>query len=454
MASCSLISHTDSAEKRSVSSSQSPQGRGSLPRSLRKSAAAPVASLLQSKRKGAIAMRKSVCLIVIAALSVASSTTGCKSGAGWTMPGSSLVGLGKKKPSTSSIAGTRSTPQPPSVNVPPYPAGTSTTGDSYANRSAQGPRMAQVAIPIQRRRSRRCIRVLTARAARIQPRRTTHKTVSTRLQLRRRRRPIRLMPVVAVPTALSTPPANGSSYGTASTPNYGAATPNYGTTTPSYGSSTPSYGARATTPNYGTTTPSYGAATPSYGATTPNYGATTPNYGATTPSYGNSSNGTPGSGATGYGTTPTAPSYGTPGTGSYPTAPTGAGSYPTTPPATSGFPTGATSYGSSPGATSSYSTPPSSSYGTPSTYGASPNTSSSSYGTATYGSGSVKPPAMDSSYSATGGTFRPGSTNRNSGLIGGSQDIQPAGFSGGTNGSYPTTTGSTGNSSYPSTYNR
>jgi len=63
--------------------------------------------------------------------------------------------------------------------------------------------MAQVAIPVQRRRSRRCIRVLTARAARIQPRRTTHKTVSTRLQLRRRRRPIRLMPVVAVPTALA-----------------------------------------------------------------------------------------------------------------------------------------------------------------------------------------------------------------------------------------------------------
>ena len=392
-------------------------------------------------------MRKSVCLIVIAALSVASSTTGCKSGAGWTMPGSSLVGLGKKKPSTSSIAGTRSTPQPPSVNVPPYPAGTSTTGDSYANRSAPGASYGASGYSSS---------TAPVKEMYTGPYSTSgsNPTASNNTQ-----NGFYSASTPSAPPAYSadargrssygasTPPANGSSYGTASTPNYGAATPNYGTTTPSYGSSTPSYGARATTPNYGTTTPSYGA-------TTPSYGATTPNYGATTPSYGNSSNGTPGSGATGYGTTPTAPSYGTPGTGSYPTAPTGAGSYPTTPPATSGFPTGATSYGSSPGATSSYSTPPSSSYGTPSTYGASPNTSSSSYGTATYGSGSVKPPAMDSSYSATGGTFRPGSTNRNSGLIGGSQDIQPAGFSGGTNGSYPTTTGSTGNSSYPSTYNR
>ena len=54
-------------------------------------------------------MRRSIwhcTLVVIAAVSMTSISTGCRSG-GWSMPGSSWVSWGKKKPPTSSIAGTR-----------------------------------------------------------------------------------------------------------------------------------------------------------------------------------------------------------------------------------------------------------------------------------------------------------------------------------------------------------
>jgi hypothetical protein len=386
---------------------------------LRKSAA-PVASLLPSKRKGAIAMRKPVCLIVIAALSVASSTAGCKSGAGWTMPGSSLVGWGKKKPSTSSIAGTRSTPQPPSVNVPPYPAGTSSTGDSYANRSAPGASYGASGYSNSAAPANDMYTGPYSMSG-------SNPTASSNTQ-----NGFYSTSTPSGPSAYSADARGSSAYGAGTSSASGS----------SYGNASP--------PNYGTTAPSYGTTAPSYGTSSPSYGTSTPSYG-TTP---NSSYGTPASGASGYGTAPSTPSYGTPGTGSYPTTPSGAGAYPSTPSTSSGFSTGSTStYGSTPGTAASYSAPPASSYGTPSTYGATPNTSSSTYGTATYGPGSVKPPVMDSSYSATGGSFRPGSTNRNSGLISG-EGVQPAGFGGGTSGSYPATTGSTGNSSYPGTYSR
>ena len=49
------------------------------------------------------------------------------------MPGSSWVSWGKKKPPTSSIAGTRETPQPPSVSYPPFSSGETTTSSSVAS---------------------------------------------------------------------------------------------------------------------------------------------------------------------------------------------------------------------------------------------------------------------------------------------------------------------------------
>lgn len=68
-------------------------------------------------------MRKSIghCLLIAAvAMAFSSVGTGCKTG-GWSMPGASWVSWGKKKPPTSSIAGTREATQPPSITIPPYP---------------------------------------------------------------------------------------------------------------------------------------------------------------------------------------------------------------------------------------------------------------------------------------------------------------------------------------------
>ncbi len=58
---------------------------------------------------------------------MASLSAGCRSG-GWNMPGSSWLSWNKKKPPVSSIAGTRDPIQPPSVSVPPYPASESPSG--------------------------------------------------------------------------------------------------------------------------------------------------------------------------------------------------------------------------------------------------------------------------------------------------------------------------------------
>ena len=77
-------------------------------------------------------------LVVMAALSVALFSTGCRSG-GWGMPGSSWVSWGKKKPPTSSIAGTREVPKPPSVSVPPYPSGDTSSTSSIAGMSNGNP---------------------------------------------------------------------------------------------------------------------------------------------------------------------------------------------------------------------------------------------------------------------------------------------------------------------------
>ena len=105
----------------------------------------PVTPRLQSKVWKT--MRNSLrhcALVVIAAVGVTSFSTGCRSG-GWNMPGSSWVSWGKKKPPTSSIAGTREPTQPPSVGVPPYPpddssssSATSTAMASYPSTSPPG----------------------------------------------------------------------------------------------------------------------------------------------------------------------------------------------------------------------------------------------------------------------------------------------------------------------------
>jgi hypothetical protein len=69
----------------------------------------------------------------IAALSVVSATTGCRT-TGWGMPRlswPSWATWGKDKPPASSIAGTHPSPQPPSVNVPPFES--NTPGSSMSN---------------------------------------------------------------------------------------------------------------------------------------------------------------------------------------------------------------------------------------------------------------------------------------------------------------------------------
>jgi len=80
-------------------------------------------------------------LIVIVAVGVMSLSTGCRSG-GWKMPGSNWVSWGKKKPPTSSIAGTHEMTQPPSVAVPPYPPDDSVPSSS-ASLAAAGARQAE-----------------------------------------------------------------------------------------------------------------------------------------------------------------------------------------------------------------------------------------------------------------------------------------------------------------------
>ena len=76
-------------------------------------------------------------LVVIAVVSVASFSTGCRSG-GWKMPGSSWVSWGKKPPA-SSIAGTHDPIQPPSIGIPPYPADDSSSSSAGSTAMASYP---------------------------------------------------------------------------------------------------------------------------------------------------------------------------------------------------------------------------------------------------------------------------------------------------------------------------
>ena len=156
------------------------------------------------------------------------------------MPGSSLVGWGKKKPSTSSIAGTRSTPQPPSVNVPPYPAGTSSTGDSYANRSAPGASYGASGYSNSAAPANDMYTGPYSMSG-------SNPTASSNTQ-----NGFYSTSTPSGPSAYSADARGSSAYGagtsSASGSSYGnASPPNYGATTPSYGASTPSYGARLDT---------------------------------------------------------------------------------------------------------------------------------------------------------------------------------------------------------------
>ncbi len=374
-------------------------------------------------------MRKSVCpIVMIAALCLASFTSGCKSGAGWSMPGSSLVGWGKKKPSTSSIAGTRSTPQPPSINVPPYPAGAS--NDSYASRA---PSNGTYGADSYGRSSAPANNMYTGPYSMSGTNSTTGSTQNGFYS----------GATSSGPYAQTADSRSAGSYGGAGT------TPNYPTTADYGRSPSTAYGGAPggyATPNTTTGTPSYNGATPGFGAA--------PSYNSSAPTYGGSAYGGTSTGGSSYGTAPSAPTY-SPPSSSYPTAPTynpPSSSYPTNPSTSSSFPTTPpTGYGG--GATSGYAAPSAGSYGSTPQYGAVPNTSTSPYGSTTYGSGGTMPTANEGSYSSTGGPYRPGSTNRNTAVLGGEQDVRPAGYSG-SGGAYPTTTGSTGSSSYPGTYTK
>ena len=86
-------------------------------------------------------MRRSIwhcTLIVLTAVSLTSISTGCRSG-GWGMPSPSWVSWGKKKPPTSSIAGTHEPTQPPSISVPPYPPSDSSSSSASSTAMASQP---------------------------------------------------------------------------------------------------------------------------------------------------------------------------------------------------------------------------------------------------------------------------------------------------------------------------
>jgi hypothetical protein len=386
----------------------------------------PVTPRLQSKVLKT--MRNSLrhcALVVIAAVGVASISTGCRSG-GWSMPGSSWVSWGKKKPPASSIAGTREPMQPPSISVPPYPpddssssSATATAMASYPSTSPQGTAPSGYG-PMAPGSSGMDSAVPTAAGT------TGYATgpygtggrgsamTQTQQGFYRTSTPDGGGPVA------STADARGG-YSPAMTPSYSDATSNSGYPTPSTYGATP-YGADSPPPggNYApVTTPGTNYGAPDYGTTNYGYPAPAPNgaYPTTPPTMAYP---------------PTAAGNGYPVTRSDPVAPPGAtGGYPAnaTAPITYGatpYPAGPSSYGD---ATSTYGA--SSQNGS---YGASATTGSA-YGT---DSGYGAPTGATTGTSGTSGGYRPGSTSRNNGLLG------------------PTTgtTTSTPGSTYPSTYSR
>lgn len=77
-------------------------------------------------------------LVTLSIMLLAVVATGCKSG-GWGMSSPSWMSWNKKKPPTSSIAGTRDPIQPPSITVPPYPASGTTGQSALASNASSSP---------------------------------------------------------------------------------------------------------------------------------------------------------------------------------------------------------------------------------------------------------------------------------------------------------------------------
>lgn len=371
-------------------------------------------------------MRKSIghCLLVaVAAMALSTVGTGCKTG-GWSMPGASWVSWGKKKPPTSSIAGTREPTKPPSISVPPYPPGDSSSTSSAA---------ALASYPSNTRNG------AAASSATGLPN-TSPPTASPS--------DIAVGPYSTSSASRSAPPADQGFYypesNKAGAPQMATAdarngyAPGYQPGYESNNSGQPNSTFSPPTGYGNTTTPSaYGAASTPYSPPTGYAAGQTPPVDYAAPAPGTTDNS--------YPTTPVNPApSGYTATGSYPTTPY-PGNYPTT---------------EEPGGP--YTTPPTSTYGqapvgeTANSGVANPaNYGPAGYGQAGYGQADNGTPApvysassQNSAYGAPSGTtygsgstydansgYRPGSTGRNANLLGPSGNTRMASPTGGT--TYP-----------------
>lgn len=358
-------------------------------------------------------MRKSIghyLLIAAVAIAFSSVGSGCKSG-GWSMPGASWASWGKKKPPTSSIAGTREPTQPPSITVPPYPpedasSESSTALASYPSTGTGGSKTGSMA-PTAGDTANTGTQP-TGYAVGPYPTSSTPTSAAQQTQ----------QGFYQNNTAPETATADArSGYGAPFQPSYGAEQPNS------------TYAAPA---GYGATAPPTG-----YGATTTPY--STPNNFAGDPAPpANYSNLPPGAADATYPPNATGAA-----TGGYP-APT-AGPYPDTqyagPQYAGPYPATNDQYGPN-------MTPPPTTYGpaaggavppvAPGGYGAeSPAVYSASSQNSAYGAPTGTGPATGSVYDANN-QYRPGSTGRNANVL------NP---SGGTRMATPT-----GGTTYPNTY--
>ncbi len=375
-----------------------------------------------TQRKVSKAMRNSnwcCTLVVMATLSVALFSTGCRSG-GWGMPGSSWVSWGKKKPPTSSIAGTREVPKPPSVSVPPYPASDASSTSSIAGMNNGNPSS-------------------TAGRGIANPYATENTATGG----------YGVQQTTGTEGYATGPYATGRGTAATASTQQGFYSPTYGATggpaastaDARAGASYPSAGA-----GYGTnpSPATYGG--PTYGGT-PSYGSTpAAEYG--TPNTANSGYDATGYGATGYGATGYGAGQGYPAmppAGDYPSLPTNP--YPTTPESGAAYPTtGADPYAAPVSAAGGYPNPynatPATGYDTGSAGYTAPNgyaaptgyaapgsyaaptgypAGTSGYGTApTSGaaSGYGTSTSSGSSYSTGDQGYRPGSTGRSSDAFG------------------------------------
>lgn len=356
-------------------------------------------------------MHKSIghCLLIaVVAIVFSSVGSGCKSG-GWSMPGASWASWGKKKPPTSSIAGTREPTQPPSITVPPYPPDDSSSESNTALASYPSTKTGN------------------SRTGSLTPSATDTTSPGTQ------------------PTGYAVGPYPTSS-GSASTAQQTQQGFYQNSTTPETATADARNSSGSTfQPSYGAEQPNSTYAAPSgYGATTPptSYGATTPyaapsGYGATPAPTGDYAGVPSGAADTGYPMNPAGTAGGTypaPAAGAYP-APA-AGAYPTTDYAGT-YPTTNAPYGTNSAAP----------YGTnsaPTAYGAMPSGPGQPVAPAGYGPepaavysassqnsayGTAAGPAQGSA-SDTGYQYRPGSTGRNANLLspsGGTRMATPAG---------------------------